>query len=206
VALWEHGPIPAALLRTPWARRRVRRGFESAAVLYAWSGPAAASISELCGREAIRLEHGVDAEAARRATAMRRDVRIRLGIAQDAPLLAFVGRLVEDKGVIAAVEALGAMPEAHLVICGEGLRPRGREKRRRAWRRRSGCKCSAMSTGPWRCSPRPMSASSSPAAAERAPARRDRVPRGRDARARNRCLAGHAGTRPARRRESDRRA
>jgi glycosyltransferase involved in cell wall biosynthesis len=120
VALWEHGPIPGPLLRAPLLRRRLRSAFESSAAVFAWSAPAAADIADLCGRDAIRLEHGVDVQAAVRAAGMRSDVRSRLRIPEDALLMAYAGRVAEDKGVIEAVEALGAMPEAHLVVCGEG--------------------------------------------------------------------------------------
>jgi lipopolysaccharide/colanic/teichoic acid biosynthesis glycosyltransferase len=57
------------------------------------------------------------ADAARRA-----ELRARLGIPPDAPVVGFVGRLVRDKGVVeltAAWQAVAAqVPEAHLVVAG----------------------------------------------------------------------------------------
>ena len=54
----------------------------------------------------------------------RRDLRAELGLAEDAPLLGMVCRLVEQKGVPYALEALrrvgGEFPGAHLVIAGDG--------------------------------------------------------------------------------------
>ena len=120
VALWEHGPIPGPLLRLPPLRRRLRSAFGSAAALFAWSAPAAEDIQALSGRDPIRLEHGVDARAAERATGMRGEVRSRLGIPDDALLMAYAGRVAEDKGVVDSAEALGALPGAHLVVCGTG--------------------------------------------------------------------------------------
>jgi glycosyltransferase involved in cell wall biosynthesis len=120
VALWEHGPVPPALLRVPPLRRRLRGAFESAGAVFAWSAPAAADIAELSGRDAIRLEHGVDVEAARRAARTRSEIRSRLGISDGMVLMAYAGRVAEDKGVVEAAEALGALPGSHLVVCGDG--------------------------------------------------------------------------------------
>jgi UDP-glucose:(heptosyl)LPS alpha-1,3-glucosyltransferase len=47
-------------------------------------------------------------------------VRPALGIAAEAPLLLFVGSDFARKGLADAVEALGAVPEAHLVVVGGG--------------------------------------------------------------------------------------
>ena len=54
----------------------------------------------------------------------RRDLRGELGLAEDAPLLGMVCRLVEQKGIPYALEALrragGEFPDAHLAIAGDG--------------------------------------------------------------------------------------
>jgi glycosyltransferase involved in cell wall biosynthesis len=120
VALWEHGPIPAELARLPWLGRRLRRAFNSAGAVFAWSDPAAAAVVELCGREALPLRHGVDVDAAERAAGERDRLRGRLGVPGDALVVAFVGRVTEDKGVVEAARALAELPRAHLFVGGEG--------------------------------------------------------------------------------------
>jgi glycosyltransferase involved in cell wall biosynthesis len=120
VALWEHGPIPEPLLRLRWSRRRLRRAFSTAAHVFAWSTPARAAIIRLCGRSPVMLAAGVDAGRASEAIGRREAVRARLGLADQELLLVYVGRLAEDKGPAAAVAALTELPEARLVICGDG--------------------------------------------------------------------------------------
>lgn len=79
-------------------------------------------IAVLCGGSG----NGVDAQGrfdpgtARSGT--RREVRMRLGIPESAPVIGFVGRLVRDKGVIELAEAWEVVrtlvPEAHLLLVG----------------------------------------------------------------------------------------
>jgi glycosyltransferase involved in cell wall biosynthesis len=66
------------------------------------------------------LHNGVDTDAYG-----RRDpsARARLGIPADRPMVLYVGRLIEDKGVqtlLAAFDAVGRRHGAHLVIAGDG--------------------------------------------------------------------------------------
>jgi glycosyltransferase involved in cell wall biosynthesis len=60
--------------------------------------------------------HGFD-----RATAeTRREAQQRLGLPNDARCLAYVGALVAEKQVDAAVAAMGLLPDYHLLIAGDG--------------------------------------------------------------------------------------
>jgi glycosyltransferase involved in cell wall biosynthesis len=63
--------------------------------------------------------NGVDAE---RFAPGASDVRERLGVARNAPVVGFVGRLTRDKGLPELIEAfdtiLGAEPETHLLLVG----------------------------------------------------------------------------------------
>ena len=120
VVLWEHGPIAASLLRLAPVRGRLRASFSRAAELFAWSDPAAHAIRELCAREPIPLQAGVDQQAAEAAVVNRRATRERLGLPADAIVAAYVGRVEEGKGILQAVGALATLPEAHLLICGVG--------------------------------------------------------------------------------------
>jgi glycosyltransferase involved in cell wall biosynthesis len=54
------------------------------------------------------------------APADRRSVELELGVRSGSPLLVSVGRLVDQKNHGLAIEALGLVPEASLVIFGEG--------------------------------------------------------------------------------------
>jgi glycosyltransferase involved in cell wall biosynthesis len=120
VALWEHGPIPEPLLRLRWSRRRLRGAFNTAAHVFAWSAPARDSIIRLCGRSPVMLAGGVESGRAAEAIGRRDAVRTRLSLADHELLLVYVGRLAEDKGPAAAVAALTELPQARLVICGDG--------------------------------------------------------------------------------------
>ncbi len=120
VALWEHGPIPEKLLRIPWARRRLRHCFRRAAAVFAWSEPARVAIHDLAGRAPDLLAAGVEPQRARRAIDQRDELRARYGASGERALLVFAGRLSEDKGVFEVLQALPALPRAHMLICGEG--------------------------------------------------------------------------------------
>ena len=84
----------------------------------------------LCARAKIAVlaggsGNGVDCDRfdpMRVGASVRREWRARLGIAADAPVIGFVGRLVRDKGVIELADAFRAVkeryPDAHLVVAG----------------------------------------------------------------------------------------
>jgi glycosyltransferase involved in cell wall biosynthesis len=120
VALWEHGPIPAPVARTPIVRARLRRAFGRAGAVFAWSDPAAAAIVGLCGREPDRLRAGVDPARVRAALERRDATRARHLPAGGGPLVAYAGRLSRDKGVEHLLGALALLPSARAVVCGEG--------------------------------------------------------------------------------------
>jgi glycosyltransferase involved in cell wall biosynthesis len=130
VCLLEHGPIPEALLRVPWARRRLRRAFERAAVVFASSRPATESIRALADREPVYVPAGVDPARAQAAVAGRGMTRERLGASEGDVLLAYAGRVVEDKGVLDVVRAVACLPRGRAVIAGDG--PAARRVRRLA--------------------------------------------------------------------------
>jgi glycosyltransferase involved in cell wall biosynthesis len=74
------------------------------------------------------IPHGVDTERFRPATPdERRDLRRRIGLPQDALVVAFTGRLLRGKGLETLVEAFASQeahasrsPRAHLLIVGSG--------------------------------------------------------------------------------------
>lgn len=123
VALWEHGPVPQALLRLPWARKRVVRAFRSAAALFAWSRVARESVARVSGRSPAMLAAGVEPDRLERALAERDSIRARLGVSGGEPLLVFAGRVSEEKGVVDFLRALAATGGATGVVCGEGPAP-----------------------------------------------------------------------------------
>jgi len=120
VALLEHGPIPAPLLRVPGAKRRLRRAFQRAAVVFAASEPAVESIHALAGREPLLLPAGVDHVRAQHAVRSRESTRADWGIEPRDHLVAYAGRLTRAKGVAGVVTALAELPNAHALIIGDG--------------------------------------------------------------------------------------
>jgi glycosyltransferase involved in cell wall biosynthesis len=79
------------------------------------------SIQGLCGREAELLPAGVDLAACAAAMDRRTETRSKLKLSPGAPVLSFVGRTTEDKGILHAVRALADAPSsAILVVCGDG--------------------------------------------------------------------------------------
>jgi glycosyltransferase involved in cell wall biosynthesis len=70
-----------------------------------------------------RLEvvpYGVDPRRFKPSPEMRAGIRARIGIAPDTPLIVAAGRLVRKKGFEYLIDAVPALPHAHLVIAGEG--------------------------------------------------------------------------------------
>lgn len=68
----------------------------------------------------VSPQMGVSTERFRPDPSMRRVRRRELGLEDDALLVGFVGRLVEQKGVDLLVGALPALPGGHLVLVGDG--------------------------------------------------------------------------------------
>jgi glycosyltransferase involved in cell wall biosynthesis len=68
------------------------------------------------------IPHGVDTERFRPATPEeRRDLRRRIGLPQDAPVVAFTGRLLRGKGLETLVEAFASQEaRAYLLVVGSG--------------------------------------------------------------------------------------
>lgn len=93
---------------------------------YAVSGEGARWLKTAFGIEADGLLYNaVDPdELAALADAGEPDWRARLGMPADAPLVAFVGRMIPEKGVLELAEAMRAVrarwPEARCVLAGEG--------------------------------------------------------------------------------------
>lgn len=82
--------------------------------LAGWRGPAA-----------VIPQFGVDPERFRPDADARRRTRERLGIGAAEFVIGFGGRLVREKGVHVLIEAMGALPDARLVLVGGGPeRPR----------------------------------------------------------------------------------
>lgn len=78
----------------------------------------------------LLVPNGVDTEVFRPATQQARaELRARLGVPAGKPLLLFLGRFVEKKGLPVLRELAGRMPEAHWLLAGWGpIDPHG-------WRR-----------------------------------------------------------------------
>ena len=102
--------------------RGVARG--AAAVVVA-SQREARSASIACGR--ARREGARARQRLSRALATRQpngDLRSRLGIPADAPVILYVGRIAAGKGIEHLLDAARQIPAAHLVIAGPGRPPR----------------------------------------------------------------------------------
>ena len=69
---------------------------------------------------AVIPQMGVDAAVFAPDVARRAHMRARLGIAADALVVGYAGRLVPEKGVHLLLDALTAMPGTHLLVCGDG--------------------------------------------------------------------------------------
>ena len=128
VGLIEHGPIPQALLRIPWSRRRLVRAFSAATTVWAVSDPADRAIVSLCDRKPSRLDGGVDPvrveKARQEATSVRRDVLA------DAPLLVvFVGRFTRGKGVHEVLNFVETFPDVVAALIGDGPERASLERR-----------------------------------------------------------------------------
>lgn len=120
---------PSAWGTTRARRARIGRALRSAALVAALTDAAAGMLADLYRIPAHRLRvisTGVPGErfplvdATARAAARRA-----LGLDRSTPVIAFVGALQPEKAPHRAVEAIGAIADAHLVVAGEGTeRPR----------------------------------------------------------------------------------
>ncbi len=118
VILWEHGPIPAGILKNRWTRRRLRNAYRRAREVFAMSVPAQYSIVDLAQREPKLLPAGLDLDACYLARSAREQTRA--NIECYGQVVGFVGRVTEDKGILSAVRVLASLPGATLLVCGEG--------------------------------------------------------------------------------------
>lgn len=93
---------------------------------YGVSGAVCAWLERAFGiRPAGRLPNAVDPDALEAlAAAQTKDWRASLGLPADAKLVAYVGRLIPEKGAAALAEAVRSLPGVALVVAGDGpLRP-----------------------------------------------------------------------------------
>jgi glycosyltransferase involved in cell wall biosynthesis len=120
VILWEHGPVPKNLLKLPWARRVLRRAYREALTVFAMSEPARRSVGILAQVDPLLLPAGLDLADCTKAHASRNHTRQELDLPATTPVLGFVGRVTEDKGILDVVTVLRQMPSATLLVCGEG--------------------------------------------------------------------------------------
>jgi glycosyltransferase involved in cell wall biosynthesis len=115
---------PAAWAGGPVRRRRSRLLLgRMAAVTALWPG-AKAALARLYGLGDDRVVVIPNAVPAARCPQVgpefRAAARARLGLPAEAPVVAYLGALRADKGVAAAVEAVAARPDVHLIVGGDG--------------------------------------------------------------------------------------
>jgi glycosyltransferase involved in cell wall biosynthesis len=118
VCMLEHGPIPGRLLRSQWARRRLRTALREAAVVAAASVPASDAIRSLAGREACWLPAGGPSQV--NGAVRLRAAELRERYAPTGKLLAYAGRITREKGVFDVVELVREQPDLAVAIAGEG--------------------------------------------------------------------------------------
>lgn len=102
--------------------RQIAATIGTARCLLAVSDALAADLVALgADRDKIRVHRtGIDRSLFRVAIEPRLDLRQRLGVPNDGALLVSVGALIPRKGQAFAIEALAALPDARLVLIGEG--------------------------------------------------------------------------------------
>jgi glycosyltransferase involved in cell wall biosynthesis len=120
IAVIEHGPPPAPLLRFGLTRRSLRTTFLACDALFAASEPAAIAVKRLSGRSPRPIRAGVDPALTAAAKQNAADVRADLNIADEVPLLIYAGRLAENKGIFDLLAAARRNPELHLLFLGDG--------------------------------------------------------------------------------------
>ena len=115
---------PSYWLRRGW-RGSLNAGMQRRAARHVvlWPG-AVRQVARLYGVDSDQVDviaNAVDADRYRCGGIDERlSARRRLGVAPEQPCLAFVGALSSEKNVAAAVTAVGALPEAVLLIAGDG--------------------------------------------------------------------------------------
>ncbi len=120
IAVIEHGPLPAPVLRLGFARSSLRTTFLRCDALFAASEPASIEVKRLSGRSPRPIRAGVDlamAAAARRSAAR---VRSDICVPGSVPLLVYAGRLTANKGIFELLAAAERNPELYLLFLGDG--------------------------------------------------------------------------------------
>jgi glycosyltransferase involved in cell wall biosynthesis len=117
-----HGSDVYVAERLAPARLAARLAFRRAGFVTACSADLAARAIRLGAdpdRTAV-VPYGVDATRFRPDTAARREIRARLGIATSKLFVAAAGRLVSKKGFEYLIDGLAGVPDAVLVLAGDG--------------------------------------------------------------------------------------
>ena len=117
-----HGSDVFVAERTPPAGAAARRVFGRAGFVTACSEDLARRAVAL-GAAPDRLEvvpYGVDTDRFRPVPAERAALRARIGVPAEQPLVVAAGRLVRKKGFEYLIDAMTAIPSAHLVLGGDG--------------------------------------------------------------------------------------
>jgi phosphatidyl-myo-inositol dimannoside synthase len=130
-----HGAEVTAPRRIPGASRLLRRALLGASLVVVSGGYPAAEAERAAGRRlpSVPVPPGVDTSRFRPlSSGERREVRLRLGVPEQAPLVVSVSRLVPRKGmdvlIEAAAELRSRVPDLQVLIAGHG-RDRARLER-----------------------------------------------------------------------------
>ena len=120
VTLIEHGPIPEPLVRLPLGRLALKRVLARATSVFAVSDAAARSLQRITSRSFGRLPAGIWPERIDQARAASHEWRRQLAPRPDTMLVAYAGRVREDKGVLDLVRLAAARDDVVVAIAGEG--------------------------------------------------------------------------------------
>jgi glycosyltransferase involved in cell wall biosynthesis len=121
IAMLEHGPIPRDILRVPVLNQRLIKALTTATRVFAVSAQAQRSIRTALPTLAVDMLHGgVNLEAIQTALSQRDTVRKRFGLTADAYVLAFCGRVVNNKGIFDAIRLVSQSSSGHLLVIGDG--------------------------------------------------------------------------------------
>lgn len=116
VLLLEHGPIPKAVWHWP-LRGHYAAAIAGAAATLAASGPAERALSAW-GAQSVRINAGLGRGAL--DIAMRESLQAAGSSRTSGPRLVYAGRLVENKGLLRAVDYALQVPGATITIVGDG--------------------------------------------------------------------------------------